>query len=109
MQTIHNDEHVSQFIQAARKSQIGLFAQFGGQGANYLDELRDLFHTHRELLAPVIKRAEMIMKEQSNSPEARYVYFTLSICVPISFSKSSYLVFLCDRVVVATNTMISEM
>jgi len=71
MQTIHNDEHVSQFIQAARKSQIGLFAQFGGQGANYLDELRDLFHTHRELLAPIIKRAEMIMKEQSNSPEAR--------------------------------------
>ena len=50
---------------------VGLFAQFGGQGAAYFEELRSLYITQGHITKPLIETSAIILSDAVESPEAR--------------------------------------
>jgi len=69
------------FREAAEQGTVKLFAQFGGQGTNYLDELCTLYSNHTAIVKPFVEAAEAAVKEQILSHEAR----SLSHCFTEGF------------------------
>lgn len=50
---------------------VGLFAQFGGQGGAYFEELRTLYQTHGSSTKTLIERAALILQDAVEGSEAR--------------------------------------
>ena len=65
------EESSSLLFQYAKNGEnaVGLFAQFGGQGVAYLQELRALYKEERS--KRLIESAASTLSEQANSTEAR--------------------------------------
>lgn len=70
----------SSLLRCALKLKARLFAQFGGQGAAYLTELRNIYLESSQLegdcktiitTTALIEKADEILREQSASLEAR--------------------------------------
>jgi len=57
---------------ATKNEEVGLFAQFGGQGyAGYFDELKQSFRNHSRMISPLVEAAEDTLKTQLQSQQAK--------------------------------------
>ena len=66
----------SVLVGKSERGNAGLFAQFGGQGAeSYLDELEVMYTNHHGKISKLLNAADQVLKSQLNSPEARYLSF----------------------------------
>lgn len=71
---VRTDEKIPALVHSARAGEVGIFAQFGGQGVQYIDELRNLYNTYT-FTHSFIAGCTQVLEEFAANDEARILGF----------------------------------